>query len=57
MTKRKAEKKEIDKLKFTLFRLFFKNIISKLLKRLGNDNSEYLEMEFGYSIEIKKRFE
>lgn len=57
MIKKNADKKEFEKLKITLFRLFFKNIISKLLKTLGKDNSDYLSKLLGYSNENRKRVE
>ena len=51
------DKKDLQKLKFTLFRLFFKNIISKLFKALAKNNSEYLSKLLGYTNDVKKRVE
>jgi hypothetical protein len=59
LKKKKADKKEFEKLKFSLFRLFFKNIISKLMKSLASENSDYLMKLMNYSEknEIRGRVE
>ena len=59
LVKRKADKKENEKLKLTLFRLFLKNIISKLLKTLASDNEDFLMKLLKYSdkSETKRRIE
>jgi|APDOM4702015159_1054818.scaffolds.fasta_scaffold247242_1 hypothetical protein len=48
-----------DKLKVALLRLLFKNVISKLFKRLSSDNHEYLTQIFNYGgdSEIRKNIE
>lgn len=48
-----------DKLKAALLRLLFKNVISKLLKKLSTDNNEYLTQIFRYGgdSEVKKNIE
>ena len=50
---------EKDKLKSSLIRLLFKNIISKLLKRLSIDNQEYLSqlLNYGKDSEVRKNIE
>lgn len=48
LDKKKADKKEYAKLKMCLFRLFYKNIISKLIKRLSSDNNDFLMQLIGY---------
>lgn len=59
LVSRKSDKKEFEKLKQTLFRLLFKNIISRLLKILGSENQDFLMKTLGYSekSETKKRIE
>jgi hypothetical protein len=56
---RKSDKKEFEKLKKTLFRMLFKNIISRLLKILASENQNFLMKQLGYSekSDIKKRIE
>ena len=43
LVKRKSDSKELQKLKLTVYRLLFKNIISNLLKTLMKNNGEYLK--------------
>lgn len=47
------------KLKIALLRLLFKNIISKLLKRLAIENQEYLSqlLNYGKDSEVRKNIE
>ena len=47
------------KLKIALLRLLFKNIISKLLKRLAVENQEYLSqlLNYGKDSEVRKNIE
>ena len=52
-------KEDKAKLKSALLRLLFKNIISKLLKRLSQENQDYLSqhLNYGNDSEVRKNIE
>ena len=57
LVKRKSDSKELQKLKLTVYRLLFKNIISNLLKTLMKNNGEYLKQLLFFKEDKKKSLE